>query len=120
MLYEVITLAAFTDLNTAEKEAGDTSGIVWQVNVEGTRNIAESCAKHGVHLIHISTSYVFDGEKSDAYKEDDATNPIDWYAVTKLEAEKVVEQIAPTSTIFRIAFPYRSDEFPKADIWHKT
>lgn len=62
----MLHLAAFTDLNTAQKEAGDTSGIVYQVNVEGTRTIAAACARHGVHLIHLSTGYVFDGEKKRA------------------------------------------------------
>ncbi len=115
----LLHLAAFTDLNTAQKEAGDTSGVVYQVNVEGTRNIAEACARHGVHLIHLSTGYVFDGTKETAYLETDATNPIDWYAETKLAAEKVIAEVIPTATIFRINFPYRQDEFAKPDIWHK-
>lgn len=115
----LIHFAAFTDTNAAQKEAGDKSGIVYKVNVEGTRNIAKSCAQHGVHLIHISTTFIFDGTHTKPYLETDTPNPIDWYAQTKLWAEEVVTEILPSATIFRINFPYRKDEFPKLDIWHK-
>lgn len=114
----VLHCAAYTNLNEAEKQAGDTSGLVYQVNVVGTQNIARACQKYGKHLIHLSTSYVFDGQQSTAYTEEDQPHPIDWYAQTKLEAEQVVQEILPTATIFRIAFPYRQDTFEKKDIWH--
>jgi dTDP-4-dehydrorhamnose reductase len=115
----LIHLAAFTDVNSAQEQMGQKDGSAYQVNVTGTRNVAELCAKHNMHLIHLSTGYVFDGEKRSAYSEDDAVNPVDWYSVTKTEAEKVVLDITPNATIFRINFPYRQDEFPKKDIWHK-
>lgn len=116
----VLHLAAFTDLNAAELQKGDRSGSVYQVNVEGTRNLAAACAKHSKHLIHMSTGYVFDGQKTGPYIETDTTNPIDWYGQTKLEAEQVVQELLPAShTILRINFPYRQDEFAKKDIWHK-
>lgn len=114
----VLHCAAFTNLNEAQKQSGDESGTVYQVNVVGTENIARACQKHDKHLIHLSTSYVFDGQKSAAYVETDPTNPIDWYAETKLKAEHVVQELLPGATIFRIAFPYRQDEFAKKDIWH--
>ncbi len=115
----LIHFAAFTDTTAAQKEAGNMDGIVYKVNVDGTRNVAESCARHGVHLIHISTTFVFDGRKSEPYLETDTPNPIDWYAQTKLWAEGVVNEVAPDATILRINFPYRKDAFPKLDIWHK-
>lgn len=115
----LLHFAAFTDTNAAQKEAGDKEGIVYQVNVEGTRNVAHSCAKHGVHLIHISTTFVFDGTKTEPYVETDEPHPLDWYSQTKLWAEEVVTEVTPNATILRINFPYRKDEFPKPDIWHK-
>lgn len=115
----MLHLAAFTNLNEAQKQAGDTSGIVYQLNVEGTRIIAEACARHQKHLIHMSTGYVFDGTKQTPYTEEDPTNPIDWYAQTKLEAENVLKEVLPDATILRINFPYRQDDYPKRDIWHK-
>lgn len=57
----LLHLAAFTDLNAAEEQKGDKTGSVYQVNVVGTENIAQACAKYGKHLIHMSTGYVFDG-----------------------------------------------------------
>lgn len=115
----LIHLAAFTDVNAAQAQSGQKDDSAYQVNVIGTRNVAELCAKHSIHLIHLSTGYVFDGENHEAYNEDNAVNPVDWYSVTKTEAEKVVQNLTPKATIFRINFPYRQDEFPKKDIWHK-
>ena len=76
----------------------------WKINVEGTRNIAEAC-KAGVKLIYISTDYVFDGRKGD-YKEDDTPNPINYYAVTKLEGEKQVIQNCKNFAILRTSVLY--------------
>lgn len=115
----LLHLAAFTDVNAAQEQAGQKDGMVYQVNVEGTRNVAKLCARHDMHLIHLSTGYVFDGEKREAYTETDPVHPTDWYSVTKTEAEQVVQAVTPTATILRINFPYRQDEFPKKDIWHK-
>jgi dTDP-4-dehydrorhamnose reductase len=115
----LIHLAAFTDVNAAQEQNGDTSGPAYQVNVVGTENIARLCKQHGLHLIHISTSYVFDGSKTEAYTEEDTPNPSEWYGATKLEAEKIIEHLLPDSTILRISFPYRKDDFPKLDMWRK-
>jgi len=76
----------------------------WKINVEGTRNIAEAC-KAGAKLIYISTDYVFDGRKGD-YKEDDTPNPINYYAVTKLEGEKQVIQNCENFAILRTSVLY--------------
>lgn len=115
----LLHLAAFTDVNAAQQQNGDKNGSCYQVNVEGTRNVAAVCAKYGQHLVHLSTGYVFDGQKSEPYIETDPKNPTDWYSTTKSIAEEVVTQTAPDAAILRINFPYRTDEFAKRDIWHK-
>lgn len=115
----LIHLAAFTDANAAQEQNDDISGSAYQVNVVGTENIARLCQKHGMHLVHISTSYVFDGTKEGAYTEQDATSASEWYGFTKQKAEEVVAQLVPNATILRISFPYRRDEFAKPDIWRK-
>lgn len=115
----VLHLAAFTDVNAAHEQNGDTTGSCWQVNVVGTQNMVDACLAHNKHLIHLSTGYVFDGKKSEPYLETDPLNPTDWYSVTKAEAEKIIAQQAPQSTVLRINFPYRTDDFAKRDIWHK-
>ncbi len=115
----LLHLAAFTDVNAAQQQNGDKSGSCYQVNVEGTRNVAQVCAKYQKHLVHLSTGYVFDGQKNAPYLEEDPKNPTDWYSVTKSVAEEVVTEVTPDAAILRINFPYRTDEFAKRDIWHK-
>jgi dTDP-4-dehydrorhamnose reductase len=115
----VIHLAAFTDVNLAWKQRGDKKGLCYQVNVIGTKNIAELCAQHNKYLIHISTDFVFDGTKKTLYNEDDKPNPIEWYGKTKYWAEKEVEKSAADYCIARIAFPFRANFPPKLDLVRK-
>ncbi len=115
----MIHLAAFTDTNRAHAESGDKSGLCYQVNVEGTRNIAEVCKAHGIHLIHVSTDFVFDGKKDSPYTEDDAPTPIEWYGETKAIAEEVVEESGASYTIARISYPYRKEFEAKPDMIRK-
>ena len=65
---------------------------------------AELCAKHSVHMIHISTDAVFDGIKEDAYTEDDIPNPLGIYAQTKLDGERNVLSANPDAAIARVNF----------------
>jgi dTDP-4-dehydrorhamnose reductase len=116
----VIHMAAFTDVNAAWQQTGNTQGLAYQVNVKGTENIVKAAAAHGKHVIHISTALVFDGTKEDSYLESDPTAPIEWYGQTKAEAEAVVQASTGNWTILRIDYPFRSDDFPKPDIVRKT
>jgi dTDP-4-dehydrorhamnose reductase len=115
----LIHLAAFTNVNAAWEQRGDKNGLVYQVNVNGTQNIIEACKKYDKHLIHISTAYVFDGNKETMYTEQDEPNPIEWYGQTKWEAEQLVMGSSLDWTILRIDQPFRSDPFEKTDIAHK-
>jgi dTDP-4-dehydrorhamnose reductase len=98
--YAVIHAASETNVDRCETQKKHA----WKINVEGTRNIAEAC-KASAKLIYISTDYVFDGKKGN-YKEDDAPNPINYYAVTKLEGEKQVIQNCENFTILRTSVLY--------------
>ena len=115
----VLHLAAFTDTNAAWDQKGDQSGLCYQLNVVGTENIANLCQKYGKYLIHISTDYVFDGNKIGPYTEEDATSAIEWYGETKAMAEKVVFSTTPNAAILRLAFPYRAKFDTKVDIVRK-
>lgn len=115
----VIHLAAFTDVTKAWDQRQDRSGPAYQVNVAGTKNIIQACQQTDVHLIHISTAYVFDGKKDGLYSEQDKPNPIEWYGQTKWEAEQAVISSDIDWTILRIDQPFRSDKFEKTDLAHK-
>ena len=115
----VVHLAAFTNTNEAFKQNGDKTGSCYRVNVVGTQNIAEVCKAHNIHLIHISTDFVFDGKSSEPYLEENPLSPIEWYGETKAMAEEVVKKSGVSYTIVRIAYPYRATFEPKLDIVKK-
>lgn len=104
----VIHLAAFTNLNAANEQDGDQHGACYKVNVLGTKVIAEAAAHHNKYMVHISTDYVFDGEKPTAYIETDQPKPIEWYGKTKYMAEQEIEKTLSNYVILRLAFPYQA------------
>lgn len=79
----------------------------WAVNVFGTHNVVQACRKTNKTIVYISTDFVFDGKKS-SYSENSQPDPINWYAKTKYEGEKLVESSGLNYIIARIAYPYRA------------
>jgi len=116
----VLHMAAFTDTNVAWSQNGDKTGICYQLNVEGTRNILELAKQYNQYLVYISTDFVFDGNKTTPYTEDDQPNPIEWYGETKYLGEKVITDSGYNSAIVRITYPYRANFEAKPDIVHKV
>lgn len=116
----LIHLAAFTNVNEANNQKGDKDGICYKVNVDGTQNIADICKEKGIYLIHISTDFVFAGDKQDHYTEEDPRNPIEWYGETKAMAEEAVEKTLNHYSIVRIGYPFRAKFEDKPDIVAKT
>lgn len=110
----VLHLAAKTNVDGCEldKSLGE-KGDAWKINVEGTRNVADACLTANKKLIYISTDFVFDGEK-EVYSEEDIPNPINWYAKTKYEGEKIVQKLKIPWIIARISYPYRA-KYEKVD-----
>lgn len=84
----VVHAAALTDVDKCELE----KELAWKTNVEGTRNIAELCARDKAFLVYISTDYVFDGEKG-MFKETDRPSPINHYGLTKFKGEEAVQAL---------------------------
>ena len=82
----VVHAATLTDVDKCELN----KELAWKVNVEGTKNIVEAAKTAGSFLIYISTDYVFSGEKG-RYKETDKPDPINYYGLTKLKAEEIVQ-----------------------------
>lgn len=77
----------------------------WKANSEGTRNIAEACAKINAKLIYVSTDYVFDGDKG-FYVEVDEPNPVNYYGKTKLKGEEFVKTNCKDYVIARASVIY--------------
>lgn len=97
-----INLAAYTNVEQAEK----TPEPAYEVNAEGVKNLAIACKKHGTKLIHISTDYVFDGEKKGPYTVDDPTNPINEYGKSKLLGEEYIRELLDEHYIVRTSWLY--------------
>lgn len=76
----VINCAAFNDVDGAEDRPIDAL----QVNAFGVQALARACAEHGAALVHYSSDFVFDGESSKPYVEEDPPNPRGVYAASKL------------------------------------
>lgn len=105
----LVHAAAYTNVSGAEAEKAKC----WQVNVEGTRNLVNAALTHHLPLIHISTDYVFHGDKG-MYKEDDPLGPVrNYYALTKLVAEELV-RLVPKHLVIRTSFRPREWPYPSA------
>lgn len=79
----IVNAAAYTAVDAAETDA-DTA---WRSNALAVRHLAEAADRHGAHLVHISTDYVFDGSKPTPYIEWDQPNPASVYGASKLAGE---------------------------------
>ena len=98
----VIHVAAWTD--TAGCEADPARAL--QVNGEGTRIVAEACARSGAMMLYVSTNEVFDGEKTESYNEEDEPNPINAYGRSKLEGERYVQSLLERYYVVRTSWLY--------------
>ena len=82
----VINLAAYTAVDRAESEPEQA----WAVNCAGAAHIAALCGDNGTPLVHLSTDYVFDGEKGEPYCEEDRVHPLNVYGASKEAGERAV------------------------------
>ncbi len=98
----VVNAAAYTAVDRAESEPT----AAFAANRDGPGHLAEACALRGIPLIHISTDYVFDGEKDGAYLEDDPLCPLGVYGASKAEGEAMVRERLDTHVILRTAWVY--------------
>lgn len=98
----VINAAAYTAVDRAESERD----LAWAVNATGPGAIAAWCGAAGVPLIHVSTDYVFDGNKGAPYVETDPPHPTGVYGASKRAGEEAVLAACPMSAILRTAWVY--------------
>lgn len=106
----VLNAAAYTNVEGAED---DPRG-AYLVNETGPRLLAEAAADHRLRFVHVSTDFVFDGEKGAPYVETDAANPLNVYGASKLAGEQAVSEVFPDALIVRTAWSYfeRGSNFP--------
>jgi dTDP-4-dehydrorhamnose reductase len=109
----LVHLAAYTNVDGAEIEKDKA----YKLNVDGTKNIFETCLNLNKKMIYISTDFVFDGKKP-PYDELTVPNPLGYYAKTKFEGEKIVKNKA---MIVRISYPFQEFDIvqPKPDFIHR-
>ena len=99
----VIHCAAYTAVDKAEEDVAACR----LINADGTRNIAEACARINSKLMYISTDYIFDGEGERPWEPDDkVTVPLNVYGQTKYEGEIAVRENVERFFIVRIAWVF--------------
>lgn len=96
----VIHSAAWTDVDGCERDEEKAR----LINCQGTANIAEACKESGAVCLYISTDFVFNGQKTAPYTEDDATAPLNVYGRTKLEGERVLQDTLTRYFIVRTSW----------------
>ncbi|MBC7913590.1 MAG: SDR family oxidoreductase [Pyrinomonadaceae bacterium] len=97
----ILHTAAMTNVDICENEKEKC----WTLNVEAVKNLIRTCELLDIHLIYLSTDFVFDGE-SGPYTEEDEPHPLSYYGQTKLEAEKLVQAAKCSSTVLRTIIVY--------------
>lgn len=98
----IINAAAYTFVDKAELEPDQA----FKINRDGSAQLARVAAKLRVPFIHVSTDYVFDGNKSTPYDENDRPSPIGVYGQSKYAGEIAVLNSDPSATILRTSWVY--------------
>ncbi|SDF71637.1 dTDP-4-dehydrorhamnose reductase [Sporolituus thermophilus] len=98
----IINAAAYTNVERAE----DEPDAAYAVNAIGAHNLALACRESGTKLVHISTDYIFDGEKGAAYGEYDSPNPLSVYGKSKHLGEQLIRDTGGRYFIVRTAWLY--------------
>ncbi len=96
----VVNCAALANLEKCEADPLQARNL----NTDLPGELATLCAKRNIHFVHISTDSVFDGTREGAYTEEDEPSPPGTYSQTKLDGERVVEQVNPQAIIARVNF----------------
>lgn len=98
----VVNAAAYTAVDKAETDAD----AAFAVNCEGAGAAAAATARLGLPFIHLSTDYVYPGDKATPYVEEDETGPLGVYGRSKLAGELRVREAHPSALILRTSWVY--------------
>lgn len=99
-----VNAAAYTAVDKAESDMQAAH----EINASAVGHLASLCKQYGTKFIHVSTDYVFDGQKPEPLKEDDPVDPINAYGATKLLGERLARQNDPDALIIRTSWVYSS------------
>jgi dTDP-4-dehydrorhamnose reductase len=122
----VLNFAAFTNVDGAESQKGDETGLAYRLNVIGPKNLAEYCNENDTFLVHISTDFVFPGteELPGPYSEDsilqETPNGLGWYGWTKNRAEYMVATTSNKYAIVRYGYPFRASRYELKNDWARN
>jgi dTDP-4-dehydrorhamnose reductase len=98
----IVNAAAYTAVDKAESEAE----LAMAINGNAPGILATEAEKLGASLIHVSTDYVFNGEKNTPYLETDKTQPLGLYGESKLAGEQAILATNANAIILRTAWVY--------------
>ncbi|UZE19650.1 dTDP-4-dehydrorhamnose reductase [Pseudomonas sp. B21-054] len=107
----IVNAAAYTAVDKAESEAE----LAERINAQASQVMAEEAGAQGAWLIHYSTDYVFSGEGTRAWQENDAVAPVNCYGASKLAGEQAIIASGCKHLIFRTSWVYgaRGNNFAK-------
>jgi dTDP-4-dehydrorhamnose reductase len=104
----VYLTAAIAHVDRCEESAGTDT-----VNVQGAKTVLRLCESFGSKLVYFSSSYVFDGEKKEPYKEVDDPNPVNYYGKQKLMVEDSMNESYANTLIIRTVGVYGAERLNK-------
>jgi len=113
----IINTAAMTNVDACEED----KELCWDLNVNAVKYLIEASEKNNVHLIHLSTDFVFDG-KNGPYTEEDYPKPLSYYGASKYEAEELLQDSNIRWSIVRTIIVYGiAEEMSRSNIvlWAK-
>ncbi len=101
----LVNCAAQTNVDRCEKEPAEAD----RLNSKAVATIADVCTRKKARCIHISTDYVFDGEKREPYTEEDEARPISVYGESKLGGERCLHAVSDKHLAVRVSWVFGPD-----------
>ena len=99
----IINTSAYTAVDLAESQEDKATAI----NRIGVANLSRYCHSRGIHFVHVSTDYVFKGDKGSPYLPNDKYDPVNTYGKSKMLGEQaVIENNSDNSCILRTSWVY--------------
>ena len=98
----IIHTAAMTNVDACELNQEECD----RMNIDVVSNILDYCDENKVYLVHLSTDFIFDGEKGTIYKEEDVAHPVNHYGLSKLKSEMLLSNSKVEHAILRTILVY--------------